>query len=370
MKVIVPFILHPYTLAAYNRACGYVQGFTDLGVNVKFIVFTTRAHEHLVKTTPNTEYIYITENTKRIFSPNQTSDTLLKYLNEGDVLFSFDVTDSIVYPLLGVKRIKLITEITENPDLLYARRPILGLWRRYVSNKIWKQASHIFVITHSLKKYLIERGYAAEKISIINMFVDPNHFSGVSLDNNCEDYIAYCGSISLKKDGVDTLIKAFSIFVNSHPTYKLKLIGKMANKPNEIEIKSLIENLDLRDKVELTGMVSPNEMPKLLVNAKILALARPDNIQAQYGFPTKLGEYLSTGNPVVLTRVGELDNFLCDKKNCLFSRPDDPDDFAEKLKWVADNYLISKNIGLSAVNLVKNEFSYLSQTQKVVNIIR
>ena len=47
----------------------------------------------------------------------------------------------------------------------------------------------------------------------------------------------------------------------------------------------------------------------------MLVLARPDNIQAKGGFPTKLGEYLATGNPVVVTKVGEIPNYLIDGVN-------------------------------------------------------
>ena len=60
-------------------------------------------------------------------------------------------------------------------------------------------------------------------------------------------------------------------------------------------------------------------MPKYLCNAKLLALARPDSIQAQGGFPTKLGEYLATGRPVVVTKVGEIPDYLEDGVNAFLS---------------------------------------------------
>ena len=69
----------------------------------------------------------------------------------------------------------------------------------------------------------------------------------------------------------------------------------------------------------------------MLVNAEALVLARPDNIQAQYGFPTKLGEYLLTGNPVVVTSVGEIPLFLKDDVNAYLAKPGDVKEIAYKI---------------------------------------
>ena len=58
----------------------------------------------------------------------------------------------------------------------------------------------------------------------------------------------------------------------------------------------LIENLGVKNSVIFTGIVSAAEIPQILKNATVLALDRPDSLQAQCGFPTKLGEYLLTEN--------------------------------------------------------------------------
>ena len=65
-----------------------------------------------------------------------------------------------------------------------------------------------------------------------------------------------------------------------------------------------------------------------------MALARPTNKQAEGGFPTKLGEYLATGNTVVVTNVGEIGEFLHDKVNAFVSDPDSPEKNFVKLFWI------------------------------------
>jgi len=69
-----------------------------------------------------------------------------------------------------------------------------------------------------------------------------------------------------------------------------------------------------------------------LLFAKILALARPKSKVADAGFPSKLTEYLSTGNPVVVTRVGEIPYYLKDNVHAFLTEPDSVNSFAER--WI------------------------------------
>lgn len=68
------------------------------------------------------------------------------------------------------------------------------------------------------------------------------------------------------------------------------------------------------------GDVHRDKVPELLCRSKILALARPDNLQSEGGFPTKLGEYLSTGNLVIITDVGDIPFYLKDGESALIAK--------------------------------------------------
>ena len=110
-------------------------------------------------------------------------------------------------------------------------------------------------------------------------------------------------------------------------------------------------------------------MPILLKSSKILALARPDNLQAKYGFATKIGEYLMTGRPAVLTRVGAVEDFLKDKHDCILAEPDNVDDFAEKLLWTIDNYEEAENIGKRGRETALGCFNSEIEAEKIYNRI-
>ena len=131
----------------------------------------------------------------------------------------------------------------------------------------------------------------------------------------------------------------------------------------------LAKDLGVEESVVFTGMMAAERIPQILKNATILALDRPDNIQAKYGFPTKLGEYLLTGNPTVLTRVGDLPLFLKDGESALFAQPDNPEDFAAKMNWCLEHPAEAQDIGTKGREVAQQYFSYATETQKMVEVM-
>ena len=101
-----------------------------------------------------------------------------------------------------------------------------------------------------------------------------------------------------------------------------------------------------------TDSVSPTTIPQYFMDAEMLVLARPDNIQAKYGFPTKLGEYLLSGRPVVLTDVGNITDFLKDGVSAFIAKPGDIDCVAIVGKEVAMKEFNSSTEVLKIINLM------------------
>lgn len=87
-------------------------------------------------------------------------------------------------------------------------------------------------------------------------------------------------------------------------------------------------------------------------------MARPNNRQAKGGFPTKLGEYLATSKPVVLTKVGEIPLFLTDGVNAYLSEPDNAESFAKKLDEALSNQKEARKVGLNGRHLADTVFNY------------
>ena len=284
-SIIIAHIYHPGS-AASNRILAYAKEFSELGMDTILI---------LASEVPYSKPII---HNLRIIECYGWHFLLFAKISR-EIKRIYDSRDSaiLVYgtPLLcwylPKKKYNIFYECTEIP--FYGRKKTLSSWlKEIIKVFLARRATGMLVISKALNSYFEAQGI--KYISVINMFVDSKRFENVKTDTDGK-YIAYCGTISPFKDGVDCLIKAFALFFSTHPNYTLKLIGRFESDDAEKSLKGLVDSLNIANYVEFTGMVKPAEMPQLLCGANMLALARPDNEQAKYGFPTKLGEYLATG---------------------------------------------------------------------------
>ena len=102
------------------------------------------------------------------------------------------------------KGVKVVHEKTEHPDVYSFKGFNVERYKREVV-----KVDGMFVISTALKDYFVSCGLPKEKIEIVNMTVDSNRFVGLTKQPS-EKYIAYCGTASNNKDGVDELIKSFA----------------------------------------------------------------------------------------------------------------------------------------------------------------
>jgi len=110
-------------------------------------------------------------------------------------------------------------------------------------------------------------------------------------------------------------------------------------------------------------------MPQMLKNATIVALARPDSLQAQCGFPTKLDEYLLSENPVLVTKVGDIPLFLKDKETTLLSQERNPGEFASNMLWALEHPQEAETIGRWGAEVALKEFNYFTESKKIIDLI-
>lgn len=375
-RIIFPVRRYVEGTAATNRLLAYAKGFAELGIDVWiYFLITNEKEEKPNINNTNIHFIYLWENNNFLFRKYRglgLFKNLLvfrKMVQKNDVLFVFGGEIYMFAAALSVSRYsKIFYEVTEHP--FYNGKGWDRKLYASISLAFIKKCDGLFVISHSLWNYFITNGVKQEKICVINMFVDCNRFTNVVKDPRREKYIAYCGYVSRRKDGVDLLIKSFSLFHKEHPEYYLYIIG-MAGFPEPLSyFENLAEELGVKKYVIFTGPVNMYEMPRLLVNAEILALSRPDSLQARNGFPTKMGEYLATGNPVVVTDVGEIPLFIKDNYNGFLVEASNVEEFATKLLWVANHPKEAALIGLNGKKLVNNEFSYIMQSKKALLFIQ
>lgn len=360
------------TSASTNRLLALGVALQHMGVAVTiFYLLPNKKEERCNRHTDVLNYIYLWEGScfkNRYFNTIRSMLKFYKLMRPDIPVYVYSLLNCIYFLRLK-KDIHLFHENTENPDVTEWSKGISGklLYRLYI--KTIPKLDGIFLITSTLRdKYIIELGAIPQKTFVLNMIVDRSRFEGLP-DVKPNNSIAYCGILSEFKDGVSILVRAFARISPLYPEYKLKLIGPFLNKETENRLRLIVSELGLDNVVEFLGVVPPVEMPSILKTSKILALARPDNNQSQYGFATKIGEYLMTGRPIVITRVGAVEDYLTDMEDCILANPDDVEDFANKLIWAIKHYNQAKTIGLKGRSVVGEYFDSEKEVVKIFNVV-
>lgn len=374
---------YPNGGAATNRHLAYSKGLIELGHDVEYILIEKQKWEEIEINFDKIKFTCVAHREKDKFSKVKkikhyirTISAIKNILDEKNkdkkisALILLDTSTSILIPLITHAHkigLKVFHERTEYPFIM-ERKSL----REKIDFKIYlrfvvKKFDGIYVINNALKKYFSK--LTNSKIVIVNMIVDPSRFEDLhEKSDNTKSVITYCGSMDGDKDGVPILLKSFAIITNKFPSVTLQIIGSLENERTRLEMESLVQELKIESRVIFTGQRSREEMPQLLKDSDILALARPNNKQAEGGFPTKLGEYLAAGVPVVVTNVGEISLFLKDKINAFIAEPDSAEKFAEKL-FDALSSEKRYQIGLEGKKLVYNEFNYLEQAKTLEKLL-
>ena len=381
---------YPNGGASSNRHIAYAKGLVEAGHHVTFLLLSKQTHANDGYAEDGTKYMCIfnkDRNTNHnklkklslfIQSFRERNNILLK-LDKERKIDAIILLDTLVWDLIPVIRfskansIKIVHERTEYPFVVGGNGLIQKINLKIYLSYVLKKFDGIYVISNALKKYFNQLLNNTIPIEIINMIVDPARFKEVATELNYQhQYIAYCGSLNDDNDGVDILIKAYSDAIMTkkiNNDIKLMIIGDHQDESFQKKLGNIFDEKTCINNIIFTGRIERLKVPRLLNGAAALALARPNSKQAEGGFPTKLGEYLATGKPVIITDVGEICNFLIDGHNAFVAKPGDVNSFSEKIREVFVDYPKAMEIGKNGERLVDREFNYFKQAVKLAEFI-
>lgn len=382
----------PVGMACTNRILSYCRGFVENNARVKVICL--KPSERFKRGIANKEsrgiyngidYEYSSGTTIRgkTFIKRRLQDLkgavkafyILKKanaVNKIDALILVSNSLGYIIYFFIITKILSITYIQEKSEFPFVLRnqSLFGkIYAKFYTSYAYKAFDAILIMTRPLKRYFQSRIRKNSKLLLVPMTVEQDRFLKSFSIPTKSDYIAYCGSPNGDKDGVPILIKAFSIISKKYKTIKLYIIGDTPGTNVLQNLKKLAKKINVEHRVVFTGVVNRDRIPEYLCNASILALARPTSLQAKGGFPTKLGEYLATGNPVVVTKVGEIPDYLKDGESAFLSKPDSAEAFAEKLDYVLLHPEIAKRVGLKGREVAFEYFNYKTQAKRIINFI-
>lgn len=248
-------------------------------------------------------------------------------------------------------KIRLIGDRSELPTVAERDSKI----KSFVYEKKQSFFDGMIVMTRRLKEYYSRFFDDAKRLFFLPMTIDSERFRDVVKDTISSPYIAVVFGTH-NRDGLEESIKSFAFYKNQlKGFFNLVLVGDYEKMPNKKTLDELISQNHLNDVVEIKGKI-PNEMvPQILKNASCL-LTTP-NFYVSGGFPTKLGEYMLSGVPIVATEAGELLDYIVPNEELLMSPAGNIEMIAKNILFVEKNPAKCKRIAENAIKKASTVFN-------------
>lgn len=179
----------------------------------------------------------------------------------------------------------------------------------------------------------------------------------------------YCGGGTVVRDGLNNMVKAFIDLRKSYQNFEFHIIGPYDEEPDFIQnIMDMIAANDANKYIQFMGPKPSHEIPSILFDADFLILTPPKDYITG-GFPTKLGEYLATGKPVICTTVSEIPSYL-NEHNAILVEPNNHNMLVDSLKKVLNNPDAYITIGENGKTVAEKNFTMKNHTENLIDFLK
>lgn len=206
------------------------------------------------------------------------------------------------------------------------------------------------VITPSAtgRTYLRARGVPSPRIRVV-----PNSAEAVPAAEASEPLpsppwqLLYVGTLA-PWQGLGTLIEAMAL-ARGAPDMRLRVVGTLKG-PWLRELRSLASGLRVRERVELVGPVSREQLPALYAQAHVCVAPLPDDARnsMQGCCPIKILEYMASARPILATRVRPVEEILEHGRTGWLVGPGSPWALLSGLRWMTSHAEAAEEMGLRA----------------------
>ena len=277
------------------------------------------------------------------------------------IFYNYELSKSI--PALFAKILLRIPIIIEYEDGYFANREV-NIFYRLILILIEKVCSKFLdgavVVTSSLKKRMkTENVYICRGIPNYNIISKSQLKTNFAKENE-KITIMYSGRFDTIR-GIDLFLEALKFIYGD---VKVVITGyELLNEWVENEIKKI-------NHIELIKykFLKEEELSDLLLHADILI--NPQKINEEFGkysFPSKVFEFMSTGNIVVSSAVSDV-QLIAHNKLVIYYH-DSPEELANKVMEVIEDISIYRAYGINCIKWLEDNFSLNSIGMEIQNVI-
>ncbi len=213
-------------------------------------------------------------------------------------------------------------------------------------SRVWRQAEGYVTTTRTLATELTERlGGRTRLVTVSNGVRVPADRVFQSPTAGEPPVVAYAGHLYPWK-GSDVLMRALV----SLPETRGLIVGGRQGDVDFTRVRDLIHELDLDDRVTVTGLVPRVKVPEWLSDADVLVLPTVATPSARYTSPLKLFEYMAAGKPIVASDLPPIREILTDGENARLVPPGDPAALEAAVRELLADRALSERLARAAFN--------------------
>lgn len=283
------------------------------------------------------------ESTKHRFQKNSSLDKkIVKKLYE---IYEREEFDTILLSNFYFLHTRVITKFAKENDIYLIVNQVEWYERdntqfdgltgkiRFIQNRIALMYTHprmknIIAISTLLGDYYRNKGC---NVLVIPTVVDVNEYTNLSNIHNEKTIIAYAGNPARKDYIANVVVSLEQIIRELGEKIELHIYG--ATEHDLVAIGVSDETIEKLHKVLFCYGKIPYEMVKDRISqADFTILLRPNKRYANAGFPTKVGESMAAGVPVIANITSDLGMYIKDGVNGLICSDETPHSCSDTIR--------------------------------------
>jgi glycosyltransferase involved in cell wall biosynthesis len=171
----------------------------------------------------------------------------------------------------------------------------------------------------------------------------------------------------IAKKGFENLIRACALLVKHETSFRCEIFGE---GPLKDQLRALIEDLGLQDRIQLPGPKPQHELRRHLANARVFVLPSvPEADGGMDNLPTVIMEAMATGLPVVSTTIGGIPEMIVENETGFLVPPKDVTALASAIEKVLNDPSLGQKLGQAGYERAQMLFSIERNVRKLCGLL-
>jgi glycosyltransferase involved in cell wall biosynthesis len=271
----------------------------------------------------------------------------------------------IFYLFSNSLRLPLVIELCERP-WNFQRKHILDSFLHPL-----KSVDGVIVISSFLKEWVSKEKRRSKNLKILDLpiLVDSGEYKSLEFRPDKRLYNIVFAASPGYRTTIEFIFDSMTLVWEKYSNARLVITGYREGVPETDWLRTQLDQRDISQKVTLAGYLPRPELLSLYQSASALLVPLFNDVRSKARFPTKIGEYLCSGRPIVTNNVGEIPKYFRDEENAFVCEPDNPNRYAYKIMdaiapW---NHELAEMVGKNGKDLAEKVFNYQSHEKSIVN---